>query len=160
MMRGDFGQLAGERFVVVRKEASDVILASLASRMANRLGVDAITDKPLPFAVSTLSGASDRPQAGVAKGALLSALARVSIPGAVGNLSTHDYCDLRDSYTGIREIFKRLTADYAQSSRATRTGDPERFAERVESVATEFHKEFSAYRKTRFARKFRIWTPL
>ncbi len=50
------------RFIPVRKDASEVILAGLASRIARRLGVDAITDRPMPLQLLLCEVSLSRPR--------------------------------------------------------------------------------------------------
>jgi CRP-like cAMP-binding protein len=150
-----------ERFIPVREEASNIILAGLASRIARRLGVDAITDQPMPFAVAALLGVGRLgPNDGTAEGALLSAIAMLTIPASVVRISAKEFREIRDSYTGIREAFKSLTAELAARHRLTRTGTPAEFARRVEAVARDFAREYREYRHSRYARQFRSWGPL
>jgi hypothetical protein len=149
------------RFVLVRKEASDIILAGLASRMARRLGVDAITDQPMPFAVAALQGVPQRVSViGAAEGALLSAIATMMIPASVASIEPRKYRQIRESYAGIREAFKALTAELAARQRLNRIDSPEEFAKRVDAVAREFAREYRQYRSSRYARRFKLWTPL
>lgn len=154
----DLGRgLAGDRFVVIQEDASELILSGVATRMARRLGIDTITDKQLPFALNALRtvplSTAD------AEGALLSAIARASLPGAVANLTVEDYVDLRDTYSGIREAFKVLTVELAAVNRLTKLDDAVRLLERVEGVANDFHREFLDFQKSKYARAFRSWTP-
>jgi hypothetical protein len=160
LMIDGLGDLAGDHFVVVQRDASDVILAGLAAKIAARLGIDAITDKPLPFAATALSDIDIDAAAGSAEGALLTALARTSIPAAVAHLRPDEYAELRSSYAPIREAFKSLTRELAQVHRLDRMNDPSELAKRVEATANDFHQRFIAYRDGRDARAFKKWTPL
>ncbi len=128
-----------ERFIPVRREASDVILAGLASRIARRLRVDAITDQPMPFAVGALLGVPRRiTNDGAAEGALLSAIATLMIPASVARIPAKQYREIRESYVGVREVFKALTAEPAARHRLGRTDSPGEFAKRVDAVARDF----------------------
>jgi hypothetical protein len=155
------GLSPSERFIPVRQEASSVILAGLASRIARRLGIDAITDQPLPFAVSALLGVPQRTtNDGSAEGALLSAIANLMIPASVARIAAKQYGEIRDSYAGVREAFKALTAELAARHRLGRTDSPAEFAQRVEAVAQDFAREYREYRASRYARRFKSWAPL
>ena len=155
------GALAPERFFVVRQDASNIILAGLASRMARRLGLDAITDKPVPFAFAALRGVPDRGlDDGSAEGALLGSLAAIMIPTAVATIESRQYREIRDSYAGIRETFKALTSELATLHRLARLSDASEFAARIASVARDFDRQYRAYRKSRYARTFKSWIPL
>lgn len=150
-----------EGFIVVKKEASDIILAGLASRMARRLGLDAVTDRGMPFAFGTLRGmprqdAND----GTAEGAVLTAIASVMIPTNVAHLTPTSYRELRNSFGEVREAFKVLTEELARVHRLNRVTDPHEFATRVTSIANEFGVEYRKYRRSRYARRFKSWAPL
>ena len=153
--------LAPEHFLVVQEDASNIILAGLASRMAGRLGLDAITDKPMPFAFGALRGVpGPGPNDGAAEGALLGSLAAVMIPADVATIDSRRYRDIRDSYSGIREAFKALTSDLASLHRLTRLSDASSLSARAASVAQDFDRQYRAYRRSRYARRFKSWTPL
>lgn len=154
----DLGRgFAGDRFVVIQEDASELILSGVATRMARRLGIDTITDKQLPFALNALRTVPMSPTD--AEGALLSAIARVSLPEAVADLKIEDYIDLRDAYSGIREGFKVLTSELAAVNRLAKLDDGVRLLERVEGVANDFQREFLEFQESKYARAFRSWTP-
>jgi hypothetical protein len=151
----------GSRYIPVRRAASELILAGLASRMARRLGVDAITDDPTSFAFGALQGVPRHAlDDGAAEGALLSAMAKLLIPASVSRISARRYQEIRNSYASIREAFKAITAELAARHRLGRVDNPEEFVSRVDSVSSAFASEYRAYRKSRYARRFRTWTPL
>jgi hypothetical protein len=156
------GLSPSERFIPVRQEASNLILAGLASRIAGRLGIDAITDQPMPFAVSALLGVPPQRATddGSAEGALLSAIANLMIPASVTRIPAKQYAAIRDSYAGVREAFKALTAELAVRHRLGRIDSPGEFAQRVEAVAQDFAREYREYRNSRYARRFKSWAPL
>jgi hypothetical protein len=155
------GDLAPERFLVVREDASDIILAGLASKMASRLGLDVITDKPMPFAFGALRGVPGRSlNDGAAEGALLGSVAAIMIPAAVATIEPRQYREIRDSYAGIREAFKALTSEWAILHRLTRLTDASELAARAGLLAQDFDRQCREYRRSRHARAFRSWTPL
>lgn len=125
------------------------------------MGVDAITDQMLPFAIGALNGVPQRTgDIGAAQGALLSCLATVLIPASVASIRIGKYRQLRESYVGIREEFKRLTAELAARHRLGQIQEGEEFIQRVHSLAGCFKQEYQQYRKTRYARQFKSWAPL
>jgi len=105
-----------EGFIVVDEAASDLILSGIAGNISRRTGFDAITDKPIPFALTALNnlGVGRTLASGGAEGALLASLTSVLIPSEVATLKVGDYRDLRDSYAPIRDAFKELTTDLAR----------------------------------------------
>jgi hypothetical protein len=161
LLLGPLGSLASKGFRIVQQDASNVILAGLASRIARRLGLDAITEKQMPFAFAALRGVPGRVRDnGEAEGALLGAIASIMIPTSVVTIPPRQYREIRDSYTGLREAFKALTSELAALNRLTRLNDASEFAARVASVARSFDQEYRAYRKSRYARGFKSWAPL
>jgi hypothetical protein len=149
-------------FLVVHEGASDLILAGVAANIARRVGLDAITDKPLPFALNALNvlNVGRREATGSAEGALLASLTSVLIPAQVSVMDLRDYRDLRESYAEIRGAFRAMTAELSSIHRLSRISDPEQLQRQVEVTAREFFEQYRAYRKSRFARAFKKWTPL
>lgn len=156
----NLGKMVGPRFVVVQKDASDVILAGVAGKIAARLGIDAITDKPLPFSTNALLRVQYDGLAGSVEGALLTALAKTSVPAAIANLKPNEYAELRSSYAPIRRAFKSLTIELAAIERLNKVNEPMELARRVDAAAIDFHKQFIAYQQSRYARVFKSWAPV
>jgi hypothetical protein len=153
--------LAPEKFMVVQQDASNAILAGLASRIALRLGLDAITDQPISFAVGALRGvAQPTSDSGVAEGALLAAIASIMIPASAGVIPIREYQEIRESYSGIRGAFAALTTELASQHRLGRVSDSTEFEARIKTVAHEFDQQYRDYRKSRYAQRFKNWTPL
>ncbi len=156
-------QLPGtEGFLVVDQNASSLILTNIAANISRRVGFDAITDEPIPFALKALNdlGVKQALVVDAAEGALLSSLASVLIPLEVTTLTPRDYRNLREAYASIRTAFKELTEELSRVNRLNRIQDPRFLRDRVKTAATEFFKEYQAFRKSRYARGFKKWTPL
>lgn len=98
--------------------------------------------------------------AGIAEGFLLASIASCEVPGELRYLSIDNYKEIRDSYSDIREAFKRLTGEIALTSRLNRTEDSSTFQSRLENSVKDFIEEFDEYRTTRYARKIAKWTPM
>ena len=148
-------------FFIVNEEASHIIVSRVAANMAGRTGLDAITDKPIPFAVNSLNslgvariGFSAGPEGGV-----LQALTSVLVPEAIDGIKAEEYRDLRESHKPIRSAFKQLSAELAQLNRLAYISDGKLLKERVESVAQEFVEEYRRFRKSRHTRRFKRWVP-
>ena len=143
-----------EGFLVVDQNASNLILSSIAENISRRIGLDAITDEPIPFALNALNnlGVKQAIVSGAAEGALLSSLASVLIPLEVATLSPRDYRNLREAYGSMRMAFKELTAELTRINRLNRIEDPKFLRDQVKITATEFFKEYQAFRKSRYAR--------
>ncbi len=162
LMIREFEDLFDRRLIVVNKAASDLILSGIAENISRRTGLDAITEKPMPFVLTSVNnlGVRRTPISGGAEGAVLASLTSILIPAEVGTLKVKDYRDLRNSYAPIREAFKELTADLARINRLDRIQDPKLLRDEVEETAREFVKEYQTFRKSRYARHIREWAPL
>jgi hypothetical protein len=158
----DLDNLSEEGFIVVDRTAADLILSGIAENISRRTGLDAITDKPISFTLNALNelGLEGALGSGGAEGALLASLTSILIPAEVATLKVAEYRDLRNAYQPIREAFKELTADLARINRLNRIHDPNLLSDEVEGTAREFVKEYQTYRKSRYARSFKEWTPL
>jgi hypothetical protein len=152
---------ADRGFYIVNETASDLILCGIAERMSRRTGLDAITDKPLPYALAALNGLDIEPRDSLngAEGALLSSLAGMLIPSEVAVLAPDQYRDLREAYTPIRATFKELTATLSRINRLDNIGDPDELRNQIDVTAREFLREYERFRKTRYAAIFRDWMP-
>jgi hypothetical protein len=155
-------QLSGHEFIVVEETASDLILSAIAENISRRKGLDAITDKPIPFVVKALNDLGHigtRDSSGL-EGLVLSSLASVLIPTEVGIVKPNEYREIRESYAPIRNAFKKLTAELARTDRLHRIQDPQELRDAVQGTAQTFVREYDTFRKSRYAQAFRSWAPL
>jgi len=158
ILRAPFGE---EGFLVVQEAASDLILSAIAENISRRTGLDAITDKPIPFALNGLNNLGvTGPITGGAEGALLTSLVSVLIPAEVALLDVKRYRDLRESYVSIRGAFKELTADLARINRLDRIQDPKALSDEVRAASQDFTRQYLDFRKSTYARNFKRWAPL
>jgi hypothetical protein len=151
-----------EGFLVVDEDASDLILSGIAGNISRRTGFDAITDKPIPFALNALNnlGVAQAPASNPVEGALLASLASILIPSEVATLRPSHYRNLRESFGSIRIAFKELTAELTRINRLNRIQDPQFLRDKVQVTAGEFFKEYRAFRRSRYARAFKKWVPM
>ena len=149
-------------FLVVDENASNLILSGMAENISRRMGLDAVTDKPISFALNSLNslGVMRTAPSDGAQGLLLSSLASVLIPLEVATLSPRDYRNLRDAYSSIRTTFKELTSQLTQINRLNRIDDPKHLRDHVKATARDFFEEYRDFRKSRYARGFKKWVPL
>lgn len=158
----DYAESIGaEKYLPIPTEASNLVLSCIADRIARREGLDTATDEDLPFAISALDSlqVSVGAPAGAVESALLSAVAAISIPEEVTNLSIEAYSELRESYVPIRNTFQSFTTEISAINRLDRIEDPKIFAERIALVAGQIEKECSTYKKSTFSRRFKSWAP-
>ncbi|MGA2904245.1 MAG: hypothetical protein ABSD98_10465 [Candidatus Korobacteraceae bacterium] len=161
MLEASLNDFADRGFFIVNETASDLILCGIAERMSRRTGLDAITDKPLPFALGALNGLDIEPRDNLngVEGALLSSLARMLIPSEVAVLAPDKYGELREAYGSIRATFKELTATLSRVNRLDNIGDADELRNQIDGTAREFLHEYERFRKTRHAAIFRDWMP-
>jgi hypothetical protein len=150
-----------EMFVFVQSDAAELIMSYIADRIARRKGIDAITDFEIGFSINALEnqGVGFRPS-GLAEGYLLSSIVSCEIPAELRYLSSDSYLELRNSFSEIRSAFKRLTAELVVQNRLNRIGDAQTFAEEIQQTVNDFVRECDEYRRSRFAKKIKRWTPL
>lgn len=90
----------------------------------------------------------------------MSAIASASIPAETANLNWKEYKQLHDSYGELRVAFQLLTRELVIGNRLDRLENPEALKARVEGIAEDFDNAVKEYRRTRYARRFREWSPL
>jgi len=154
--------LSASGYLVVDKKASNLILSTVADKVARRIGLDAITDEPFFFDVNVVNGFGLHPDAfpGVAEGGLLGSMATVLVPREISALSVTRYQELRNSYSELREAFKRVITELSAIHRLGRIQSMGDVSTRVQVIAQDFLTEFQRYKRTRYARAFRAWAPL
>jgi hypothetical protein len=147
-------------YIVVDGRASHLVLSCIADRMARRNGLDAITDRPLDFGVNALDNLRITDGAENSEGALLASIASVSIPSEISTLDVRQYKAIRDSYSEVRAAFRPLIVELSSLNRLGKISDPAVLRKRIADLANDFATEYEVWRKTRFARAFKSWTPL
>jgi hypothetical protein len=158
----DFNEAFGNsEFYVVNEPACDLILCGIAEQIARRTGLDAITDKEMPFALGALNGLDIQPRDSQngSEGALLTSLAEALIPSEVAILNAYKYRELRDAYEPIRARFKELTAKISSVNRLNEISDANVLQNEVDHSAREFVHEYELFRRTRYADAFKDWVP-
>jgi len=148
-----------EECYLVPAQASNLILSYIADRIAGRTGLDSVTDENISFAVNTLDnmGCSLERPTGSTEGSLLSAIASVSVPKDIERITLKEYRGLRDSYAGIREVFKEYVAQLSMIHRLNRIEDISVFRNQLQEIAQKIREECDKYQKTAFRRKLSKW---
>lgn len=154
--------LGAAGFLVVDEKASNLIVSTVADKVARRTGLDSITDEPFFFDVNVANALGLHRDAfpGAAEGALLGSMATVLVPREISAISVARYGELRDSYSELREAFKRVITELSAIHRLGRIQGLADVNIRVQAIAQEFVEEFKRYKNTRYARAFRSWAPL
>jgi hypothetical protein len=153
-------RFSDQQFLVVQEAASDLILSAIAENISRRKGLDAITDKPTPFAVKALNDLGHLGTSGGVEGLVLSSLASVLIPTEVSTVTPNKYREIRESYAPIRGAFKELTETLARTNRLHRIQNPQELRDAVQGTAQQFVREYDTFRKSRSAQRFKEWAPL
>jgi hypothetical protein len=82
----------------------------IANQIAQRQGLDAVTDKPLAFALNELHGCAS-PDSALVEGIIASTIVSFHVPKAIGLISAKQYAELRKSYAGVRQEFATLVRE-------------------------------------------------
>lgn len=156
------GSSENDDFLLIEKQAGGLIMSYIADRIARRQGIDAITDHKIGFLVTALENQeiAFEPPSGLAEGCLIAAIASCEIPGELRYLSIRSYKELRDSYADIREAFKRLSTEFAQTSRLNRIDNFTNFQSRLTNTIKDFVDEYEKFRSTRYAKRVKMWVPI
>jgi hypothetical protein len=147
--------------VEVETQTGGLILSYVANRLAQREGVAAITDYDAGFAVNAIENQRIRfvQPPGFASGCLIGAIASCQIPAEIKYLSVDDYKELRNQYSAIRAVFKKLADGLAQTSNLNTIDSPAVLEESLQTTIKDFIKECDDYAATRAAKKIRKWAP-
>lgn len=154
--------LAETGFFFVHESAVNLIMSYVANKIARSEGQDAITDQKLGFTVNALDNLRIPTMlpAGIGEGALISAVASCEIPADVGHLSLNAYKEIRESYAGIRQAFKKLIKQLAYENSLERIDNPETLQKKLTEIAQELVDEIAAYRQTSPGSTLKKWAPL
>jgi hypothetical protein len=150
-----------QNYYPVPEQASNLILSCIADKIARREGLDTVTDEELDFTMTSTdchNVALGRPT-GSADGALISAIARVTIPQEIEFLDIRAYKDLRESYAAIREAFKGYVTEISAVERLGRIEDAGVLSDKINGSAEKIRRECDAYTKSAYARRFKSWAP-
>ncbi|HEX8549952.1 MAG TPA: hypothetical protein VF681_00215 [Abditibacteriaceae bacterium] len=149
-------------YSIVDKRASGLILSCVAAKIARKHGWDTITDRRLEYALTATMASQDQhyDSDNNVETMLLSAITNFVIPKEISELKMKDYTALRAAYSDVRASFRKLAAELAHLNRLDRIEDPTTLIARIESTASDFHKEWRTYHDSRFHRKFETYMPI
>jgi len=155
------GHVGADDYLPVPAQASNLILSCIADKIASREGIDTVTDEELDFAATSMNSLSVPVQNSGSRveGALLSAVAAISIPEAIDDLTIADFSELRESYAPIRAAFQKYLTDLSSINRLGRISDQEILIQRIGTTAQEITRECDEYAKLKYTKRFKRWAP-
>ena len=153
--------MANESVHPVPEQASKLILSCIADRIARREGLDTATDESYDYTVTALNSQKvslGSPQ-GAVEGALLSAIATLTIPANIQLIDMQTYRDLRESYSGLRRAFNEYVTQIISINRLGHIEDFKVLMERISTAAEQVRKETDQLMKVRPMNQFKKWAP-
>jgi hypothetical protein len=132
-------------FLIVKGEASNLILSLLADRVARDNGFDSVTSYPLDYSLLALNGMGATRFSGSVPGGhadrlLASVVIKLQIPGIRADITLAEYREIRKDYSDLREPFARLVKEQLASGRLSEITD----AGSLENLLREATADFSA----------------
>jgi hypothetical protein len=155
MLRPSLGE---EHWEIVPRGVGSLVVGMLADRVAERNGLDAITDQPLAFALNGLNQCCAEDSARI-EGVIASSVASVHVPKSISLLSTKEYVELRKAHEQVRAEFARMVRELKQTQRISAKLEPNVFKERINGIVGHVEIEMQRFRTSKEASKFNDWVP-
>ena len=146
--------------MVVERRTSNLILAHIATDIAERTGWSTATDRDVEFYFASLGRLRSRRKDDLAQESLGSAIIRSQVPKDLLGLTWSRYRVVRDAYADLRRPFEELVAKLTRQSRITGMTDPVLFNAALTDVCKEFNDEVEKFTKTRFWRMIESTAPV
>lgn len=159
---GELGETNGS--TLVHPATSNIILSFIADRIARDYGLTSITDQPLGYAMTSLSGLDipSRPPAGISEGLLAAAFANVLVPKDIGSLRFLDYKILHQRSSDMRAAFAKFVQQCHDICKLDRIESEAVLQQRVFDCAKDVGDEFSKFKtgSSKALRSIRDWWPI
>ena len=129
--------------------------------MAQRHGLNTLTDRRLEYAFNALNGL-DIPfhtPINSVDGLLTAALASVLIPKNIGKISLRDYKIFREDYSDLRAAIRTFIVEANTYCGFSSIHDSTILRKRVLEAASEVQKEYRRFAKSRLKRGIVEWSP-
>ncbi|MDP3767374.1 MAG: hypothetical protein Q8S13_05115, partial [Dehalococcoidia bacterium] len=150
--------LTGDDVVSVPQAAADLILATIADRVATARGLDTVTDRPIAFAAKALDGLQVD-VSGTAEGQLLCGLAKWEVPARIDAMPLNEYVELRRRHEALRPLFRRLIHELSGCYKLNAASDVRERRERLQELLGDFAVAGYRYRSSEAARRYSRWVP-
>jgi hypothetical protein len=149
-----------DRAMVVEGRASNLILAHIATDIAERTGWSTATDRDVEFYFTSLGRLRARRDDEVAQDRLASAIIQSEVPKDILGLSWSRYRVVREAYADLRRPFEELVSRLTRQSRISGITDPVLLKAALADVCKDFNNEVEKFTKTRFWRKVESTAPV
>jgi hypothetical protein len=146
--------------MVVERRTSNLILAHIATDIAERRGWSTATDRDVEFYFANLGRLRSRRQDELAQDVLATAIIRSQVPTDIVGLTWSRYRSVRDAYADIRRPFEELVARLIRQSRIVGMTDPDLYKAALIDACKGFNDEVEKFTKTRFWRRIESTAPV
>jgi hypothetical protein len=151
-------KLADESWEMVPRGVGGLVVSMLADQVAERNGFDAVTDKPLAFAVNSLNQCLAR-STSLVDGLIASMVASVHVPKDIGLLSATEYVELRKRHSRVRGEFAHMVHEMRDAQRMGNPLSPADFRDRLDGIIEHVGDEVKRFRESKAASKVNEWIP-
>lgn len=148
-----------KNYLVVKEEACDLIISNVAYNLSKKYGYPSLTDKELFYSFNSISRLSslmptDR------KNYLASSVINLWVPEELSSLDIHKYITLRNAFMDLREPFHSFIKNIHDLYALETIESLNVLRERIEALSQEINREYQKFKKTKFIRRFKRWTPI
>jgi len=146
-----------DEFLIVNEDVCNLIVSNVADKIANRYGLNTITDRDIDYTFNSLNALKDYQSSSVDKpvNMLISSIINCAIPEGIEYLSPSDYIEIRNRYSDIREPFYLMMDNFRVLHHLDHTGDREVLESKIRDITSEFNSEIDKLRKSDWAGKIR-----
>ncbi len=153
-----------EKFMVVKQEASSLILSLLADRIARDNGFDTVTNHPMDYSLLALNGLGATPVSGTVPGGyadklLANAVITAQISKTLAEIPLDDYREIRKEYSDLREPFRRLINEKLSPERLGRITKAETLDDCLKHAAQELAAKIEQGRRKNILAHCKYWAP-
>jgi hypothetical protein len=151
----------GDTFLA-NETASNLIVSYVADRIAQRTGLDTITDVSIPHAVHSLDALNISPAslAREGEGLLAASIANLAVPEGIEQLNVFEYQELRKSFEEIRVPFHDLVGALSYKTKMFRQQSATGLESRIEQAIANYKEQVERYKKYAAIKKINRWTPI
>jgi hypothetical protein len=143
---------------LVPRGVGGLVVGMLADQAADELGFDAVTDRPLAFALNSLNQCTDR-RSTLIEGIIASTVASVHVPKDIALLPIDRYAELRERHSAARAEYAKFVREVKDMQRMDRRISPEEFRSRLNGIVEHVGKEIKQFRASKAASKINDWVP-
>jgi hypothetical protein len=144
---------------LVNQQASDLVLAYIADRLAALKGWTSLTDSEICYLFTAASSSDISPSPNIAENHLARVIVTELVPDVIDMLSLDKYCELRARYEPIRERLAIFMNEVVVENRLGQIGDPGELSGAVHDCIKDLKTEILSFRESTFGKAFRKWGP-